>query len=103
MRRIAVLIVLLQLAPSHAQSPAGEYRAALEYCAGLNMHDLDDGISSATVIARTLLGICRRENQSLFEHAMAGQSRAFITGYEKAATEQFTAFVLMHRAKKARP
>jgi hypothetical protein len=103
MRRIALLIVFLQISPSHAESPTAEYRAALEHCAGLNMRDLDDGISPATVIARALLGVCRRENQSLFEQVMARQSRAFVMGYEKAATDQFTTFVLMHRARKSRP
>jgi hypothetical protein len=67
------------------------------------MVGLDDGISSAPVVARALLGVCRRENQKLFERTMAGQSRAYVAGYENAATEQFTAFVLMHRATKSRP
>ncbi len=103
MRRLFLLIFLLQMSPSNAQSPLVEYRAALEYCAGRHMVELDDGISSAPVIARALLGVCKREKQKFFERAMAGQSRAFVTGYENAATEQFTTFVLMHRARKNRP
>lgn len=102
MRRLVLLALLLQISSSYAQSPTVEYKAALEYCAGQHMVDLDDGISSAPIIARTLLGVCRRENQKLFERAMVGQSRAYVTGYENAATEQFTAFVLMHRARRGR-
>ncbi|HAO39334.1 MAG TPA: hypothetical protein DEA80_16315 [Afipia sp.] len=103
MRRVFLLIFLLQMTPSNAQSPLVEYRAALEYCAGRHMVEFDDGVSSAPVIARALFGVCRRENQKLFERAMAGQSRAYVTGYENAATEQFTTFVLMHRTRKSRP
>jgi hypothetical protein len=102
MRYVFLLVFLLHMTPSHAQSPQVEYRAALEYCAGQHMVDLDDGISSAPIIARALLGVCRRENQRLFERAMAGQSRAYVTGYENAAAEQFTTFVLTHRARKGR-
>jgi len=102
MRYVFLLVFFLQVSSSYAQSPNVEYRAALEHCAGLHMVDLDDGISSAAVVARALLGACRRENQRLFERAMAGQSRAYVTGYENAATEQFTTFVLMHRARKGR-
>lgn len=100
MRYVPLLVFLLQAGPSDAQTV--DYRAALEYCAGRHMVDLDDGISSATVVARALLGVCRRENQSLFGRTMAGKSHSYVVGYENAATEQFTTFVLTHRAQKGR-
>lgn len=102
MRTTPLYAMLLIVTSANAQEPFGNYRQALEYCAGLHMRNMDDGISSAATVARALLGVCRRQNQSLFDQTMAGKSRGYIEGYEKAAAEQFTNFVLMHRASKMR-
>lgn len=56
MRCAAILIFLLHVSPVQAQSFSSVYRANLEYCAGLNVRKFDDGISSAALIARALLG-----------------------------------------------
>lgn len=98
------LICLLLMSPGLALSADSvtEYRNALDECAGESVWTYDDGVTSANVVAKVLVGICRRKNQALYSLVIAAHSNSWVTGFERAATEQFTGFVLWHRANKAK-
>lgn len=83
--------------------PLKDYRNALELCAGEKIRNLDDGLTPANTVANVLLGVCKRRNKDLYLLAASGRSTAYMQGFEKAAAEQFTMYVLSHRAIRNAP
>ena len=96
----ALALVAALSSAAIAAEPTKRYKDAMDYCAGENVARFDDRVSPANVVAKVLLGICRRQNQDSYETLAAGRSRAWLTGYDGAQLEQFTGFVLWHRAQK---
>ena len=52
------------------------YKSAMDTCARSSLSAYDDGATSAILVARVLVGVCRRENQVFYTAAMSGRSDA---------------------------
>src|SRR5882757_909265 len=102
MFRLVAAILIAATCPTSASSATtiSQYQDAISYCAGEDVWNYDDGVSPANVVAKILLGICRRQNQALYSYISAEHSNAFMAGFNRASEEEFTSFVLFHRANK---
>jgi len=102
MRASIGLGLFLMLSPvfAAAADAVNTYKQAIEYCAGESIGSFDDGVSSPIVVARVILGVCHRKHSTLYTAAKAGRSDLFMVGFERAALEEFTGFVLWHRTNK---
>jgi hypothetical protein len=90
-------ITVLTVTTNASENGLERYQKAADYCAGQNVRKLDDGITSAEVIADVMLTECRNTLIGLWKSAIKGKSNAWIEGYNRAQLKQFTAYVLMHR------
>ena len=73
------------------------YKNAMETCLRSRISAYDDGATSAVLVARVLVGVCRREYQVFYTAAMSGRSDAYRGGINSATEEDFTGLVLLHR------
>jgi|SRR5665213_191846 len=93
-----VLMVTLDPHPALSADMSAQYRSALESCVAKSLSQMDDGITPANVVGKILTDMCRDENRSLYTQAMEGRSRAYASGYHRAAERYFTGYVLFNRA-----
>jgi hypothetical protein len=100
-KTLATVVLLASSGFARADSPVTRYRDAMDACAGRYMLSYDDGVSPAREVARVLVGLCRRENHALYSTVVAGHSHAYVVGFNHANEEEFTGFVLWHRANKS--
>ena len=66
-------------------------------CAVVAIAALDDGVSSADVVAQAAANRCRVERANQTAVASRGRSPHFARAYEDASEKQYTEFVLTHR------
>jgi len=97
-RTLGVVIALWMCMGATRSSDLSQlYKDAMDTCARSNVSAYDDGVTSANLVARVLVGICRRENQVFYTAAMSGRSEAYREGFNNANVEEFTGLVLLHR------
>jgi hypothetical protein len=95
---LSFLTLVFLITPAVASdSSIKSYQIATNYCAGQNVKKLDDGISSAEVVADVMLDQCRNIHIDLWKIVIRGKSLSWIEGYHRAQLKQFTAYVLMNR------
>lgn len=73
------------------------YKNAMETCLRGHISAYDDGATSATLVARVLVGVCRREYKVFYAAAMSGRSDAYRGAINSDTEEDFTGLVLLHR------
>jgi hypothetical protein len=93
-----VAFAMLHAGTSMAADEPRTYRDFLDYCAGRNVAVLDDKTTPADAVARALYAYCRQQRQDLYLGFAATHSAAYVRGYERSALDQFTLYVLSHRA-----
>jgi hypothetical protein len=99
--RGAPLIIVFSLTLTNtawATALSDKYQYAMDLCAGRVVANLDDGISSAEVVANVLLQECKGENWNLWEALSKSQSKDFVTAFGRLQLTKFTAHVLYNRA-----
>lgn len=97
-RAFGVVIVLWMCAGAAKSNDVVQlYRTAMDACARSHISVYDDGVTSAILIARVLVGVCRRENQVFYTAVVSGRSDAYRDGFNRANVEEFTGLVLLHR------
>jgi hypothetical protein len=73
------------------------YKNAMETCLRDRISAYDDGATSAILVARVLVGVCRREYQVFYTAAMSERSDAYRKAINSATEEDFAELVLLHR------
>lgn len=73
------------------------YKSAMETCLRSRISAYDDGRTSAILVARVLVGVCRREYLVFYTAAMSGRSASYRGAINRDTEEDFTGLVLLHR------